>query len=120
MHLSSSKGPIDVFLCTDASESSSPLRNGVDVNGNDTAFLRMSRGEPYDDKYVYENFFLHRLEDMTGSLSSCSSLFSLYIYAYIHYFSSLYLYSSVPFSWRNRNGLFNQCKEMNDVESDIK
>lgn len=46
MHLSSSKGPIDVFLCTDTSgESSSPLRNGVDVNGNDTSFILMSRGE---------------------------------------------------------------------------
>ncbi|XP_058261179.1 transcription factor E2F3 isoform X2 [Hemibagrus wyckioides] len=48
VHLSSSKGPIDVFLCTDASESSSPLRNGVDVNGNDTAFLRMSREDTKD------------------------------------------------------------------------
>ncbi|XP_060760676.1 transcription factor E2F3 isoform X2 [Neoarius graeffei] len=47
VHLSSSKGPIDVFLCTDTSESSSPLRNGVDVNGNDASFLRMSRGEPH-------------------------------------------------------------------------
>ncbi|KAK3525397.1 hypothetical protein QTP86_031576, partial [Hemibagrus guttatus] len=49
VHLSSSKGPIDVFLCTDTSESSSPLRNGVDVNGNDTAFLRMSRAEDNKD-----------------------------------------------------------------------
>ncbi|XP_053494583.1 transcription factor E2F3 [Ictalurus furcatus] len=48
VHLSSSKGPIDVFLCTDTSESSSPLRNGVDVNGNDTAFLRMSREDTKD------------------------------------------------------------------------
>ncbi|KAF5893194.1 transcription factor E2F3 [Clarias magur] len=49
VHLSSSKGPIDVFLCTDTTESSSsPLRNGVDVNGNDTAFLRMSREDAKD------------------------------------------------------------------------
>ncbi|KAF4080564.1 hypothetical protein AMELA_G00172780 [Ameiurus melas] len=48
VHLSSSKGPIDVFLCTDTSESSSPLRNGVDINGNDTAFLRMSREDTKD------------------------------------------------------------------------
>ncbi|XP_026989714.1 transcription factor E2F3 [Tachysurus fulvidraco] len=48
VHLSSSKGPIDVFLCTDTSESSTPLRNGVDVNGNDTAFLRMSREDTKD------------------------------------------------------------------------
>ncbi|KAM9434455.1 transcription factor E2F3 isoform 1-T2 [Clarias gariepinus] len=48
VHLSSSKGPIDVFLCTDTTESSSPLRNGVDVNGNDTTFLRMSREDTKD------------------------------------------------------------------------
>lgn len=47
MHLSSSKGPIDVFLCTDPKESNSPLRNGVDVNGNDTAFCRMSKGKTH-------------------------------------------------------------------------
>ncbi|XP_017564167.1 transcription factor E2F3 [Pygocentrus nattereri] len=40
VHLSSCKGPIDVFLCTDPGGS---LDNGVDVNGNDTAFLRVSK-----------------------------------------------------------------------------
>ncbi|XP_072530881.1 transcription factor E2F3 [Salminus brasiliensis] len=44
VHLSSSKGPIDVFLCTDPSGPGNPLDNGVDVNGNDTAFLRVSKG----------------------------------------------------------------------------
>uniref|UniRef100_A0A8B9RI99 E2F transcription factor 3 n=1 Tax=Astyanax mexicanus TaxID=7994 RepID=A0A8B9RI99_ASTMX len=43
VHLSSSKGPIDVFLCTDPSGPGSALDNGVDVNGNDTAFLRVSK-----------------------------------------------------------------------------
>ncbi|KAI4904519.1 hypothetical protein NFI96_010552 [Prochilodus magdalenae] len=43
VHLSSSKGPIDVFLCTDPSGPGSPLDNGVDVNGNNTAFLRVSK-----------------------------------------------------------------------------
>ncbi|XP_046700382.1 transcription factor E2F3 [Silurus meridionalis] len=48
VHLSSSKGPIDVYLCTDTGETGSPLRNGVDVNGNDTTFLRMSKEETKD------------------------------------------------------------------------
>ncbi|XP_026798190.1 transcription factor E2F3 [Pangasianodon hypophthalmus] len=55
VHLSSSKGPIDVFLCTDTSESSTPLRNGVDVNGNDTAFLRMSREDTKDTEMADSN-----------------------------------------------------------------
>uniref|UniRef100_A0A3B1ISD5 E2F transcription factor 3 n=1 Tax=Astyanax mexicanus TaxID=7994 RepID=A0A3B1ISD5_ASTMX len=48
VHLSSSKGPIDVFLCTDPSGPGSALDNGVDVNGNDTAFLRVSKGANSD------------------------------------------------------------------------
>lgn len=41
IHLSSTKGPIDVFLCTDSdSDSDSPLHNGVDVNGNNTGLCR--------------------------------------------------------------------------------
>ncbi|KAL7829356.1 hypothetical protein AOLI_G00302410 [Acnodon oligacanthus] len=43
VHLSSSKGPIDVFLCTDPSGPGGSLDNGVDVNGNETAFLRVSK-----------------------------------------------------------------------------
>lgn len=45
MHLSSSKGPIDVFLCTDGGDSGSPIHNGLDVNGNRTAFLKVSQGK---------------------------------------------------------------------------
>ncbi|XP_026135456.1 transcription factor E2F3-like isoform X1 [Carassius auratus] len=37
VHLSSSKGPIDVFLCTDGGDS------GLDVNGNHPAFLKVSQ-----------------------------------------------------------------------------
>ncbi|XP_026875797.2 transcription factor E2F3 isoform X2 [Electrophorus electricus] len=40
VHLSSSKGPIDVFLCADRS---GPLNNSVDLNGNDTTFHRVSK-----------------------------------------------------------------------------
>uniref|UniRef100_A0A672SHW7 E2F transcription factor 3 n=1 Tax=Sinocyclocheilus grahami TaxID=75366 RepID=A0A672SHW7_SINGR len=40
VHLSSSKGPIDVFLCTDGGDSGSLLQNGLDVNGNHPAFLK--------------------------------------------------------------------------------
>ncbi|XP_030644719.1 transcription factor E2F3 [Chanos chanos] len=39
VHLSSSQGPIDVFLCTD----DSPFHNGLDVNGNHAAFLKVSQ-----------------------------------------------------------------------------
>uniref|UniRef100_A0A4W4GNC2 E2F transcription factor CC-MB domain-containing protein n=1 Tax=Electrophorus electricus TaxID=8005 RepID=A0A4W4GNC2_ELEEL len=42
VHLSSSKGPIDVFLCADRS---GPLNNSVDLNGNDTTFHRVSKGD---------------------------------------------------------------------------
>ncbi|XP_076864595.1 transcription factor E2F3 isoform X2 [Brachyhypopomus gauderio] len=40
VHLSSSKGPIDVFLCADPS---GPSHNCVDLNGNDTSFLKVSK-----------------------------------------------------------------------------
>ncbi|KAK7138897.1 hypothetical protein R3I93_016114 [Phoxinus phoxinus] len=43
VHLSSSKGPIDVFLCTDGGDSGSLLHNGLDVNGNHPAFLKVSQ-----------------------------------------------------------------------------
>ncbi|XP_051728302.1 transcription factor E2F3 isoform X1 [Ctenopharyngodon idella] len=43
VHLSSSKGPIDVFLCTDGGDSGSVLHNGLDVNGNHPAFLKVSQ-----------------------------------------------------------------------------
>lgn len=45
VHLSSSKGPIDVFLCTDGGDSGSVLHNGLDVNGNHPAFLKVSQGK---------------------------------------------------------------------------
>lgn len=45
VHLSSSKGPIDVFLCTDGGDSGSLLHNGLDVNGNHPAFLKVSQGK---------------------------------------------------------------------------
>ncbi|XP_062845684.1 transcription factor E2F3 [Trichomycterus rosablanca] len=44
VHLSSSKGPIDVFLCTDTTDSAGPIQNGMDVNGNETNLLQMSKG----------------------------------------------------------------------------
>ncbi|XP_051949259.1 transcription factor E2F3-like isoform X1 [Xyrauchen texanus] len=43
VHLSSSKGPIDAFLCTDGGDSGSLLHNGLDVNGNHTAFFKVSQ-----------------------------------------------------------------------------
>ncbi|XP_051991357.1 transcription factor E2F3-like [Xyrauchen texanus] len=43
VHLSSSKGPIDVFLCTDGGDSGSLLHNGLDVNGNHTAFFKVTQ-----------------------------------------------------------------------------
>ncbi|XP_051520115.1 transcription factor E2F3-like [Myxocyprinus asiaticus] len=43
VHLSSSKGPIDVFLCTDGEDSGSLLHNGLDVNGNHTAIFKVSQ-----------------------------------------------------------------------------
>ncbi|KTF93027.1 hypothetical protein cypCar_00032729 [Cyprinus carpio] len=47
VHLSSSKGPIDVFLCTDGGDSGSLLQNGLDVNGNHPAFLKVSQGKNF-------------------------------------------------------------------------
>ncbi len=47
VHLSSSKGPIDVFLCTDGGDSGSPLQNGLDVNGNHPAFLKVTQGKNF-------------------------------------------------------------------------
>lgn len=43
VHLSSSKGPIDVFLCTDGGDSGSLIHNSLDVNGNHTSFLKVSQ-----------------------------------------------------------------------------
>ncbi|XP_016103103.1 transcription factor E2F3-like [Sinocyclocheilus grahami] len=48
VHLSSSKGPIDVFLCTDGGDSGSLLQNGLDVNGNHPAFLKVSQESATD------------------------------------------------------------------------
>lgn len=43
VHLSSSQGPIDVFLCTDENSPGSPLKNGLDVNANHTTFVKVSQ-----------------------------------------------------------------------------
>ncbi len=47
VHLSSSKGPIDVFLCTDGGDSGSLQQDGLDVNGNHPAFLKVSQGKRF-------------------------------------------------------------------------
>ncbi|TRY91531.1 hypothetical protein DNTS_004969 [Danionella cerebrum] len=49
VHLSSSKGPIDVFLCTDGCDSGSLLQNGLDVNGNHPAFVKVSQEAASED-----------------------------------------------------------------------
>ncbi|XP_064203886.1 transcription factor E2F3 isoform X1 [Anguilla rostrata] len=42
VHLTSSKGPIDVFLCPEETAASSPLKNNVlDVNGNHSTFVKV-------------------------------------------------------------------------------
>ncbi|KAJ8334484.1 hypothetical protein SKAU_G00401230 [Synaphobranchus kaupii] len=42
VHLTSTKGPIDVFLCPDETTTSSPLKNNVlDVNGNHSTFVKV-------------------------------------------------------------------------------
>ncbi|KAL0165462.1 hypothetical protein M9458_037306 [Cirrhinus mrigala] len=57
VHLSSSKGPIDVFLCTDGGDSGSLLQNGLDVNGNHPAFLKVSQGKNF---YSHNTFFFQK------------------------------------------------------------
>ena len=58
VHLSSSQGPIDVFLCTDENRPGSPTKNGLDVNGNHTAFVKMSQGE-LSSGCFYQEYCLH-------------------------------------------------------------
>uniref|UniRef100_A0AAZ3ST80 E2F transcription factor CC-MB domain-containing protein n=1 Tax=Oncorhynchus tshawytscha TaxID=74940 RepID=A0AAZ3ST80_ONCTS len=59
VHLSSTQGPIEVFLCSDDHAPSSPLKNNSApnenghpsssyVSGNSTSFLKVSQGEPMD------------------------------------------------------------------------
>ncbi|KAG9355737.1 hypothetical protein JZ751_000575 [Albula glossodonta] len=41
VHLSSTKGPIDVFLCPDETSSNSPQKNVLDTNGNPCTFVKV-------------------------------------------------------------------------------
>ncbi|KAG7458020.1 hypothetical protein MATL_G00233420 [Megalops atlanticus] len=42
VHLTSTKGPIDVFLCPDENTSNTPLKNSLlDVNGNNSTFVKV-------------------------------------------------------------------------------
>ncbi|KAJ8395271.1 hypothetical protein AAFF_G00034730 [Aldrovandia affinis] len=41
VHLTSTKGPIDVFLCPDETTSNSPQKNVLDMNGNHSTFVKV-------------------------------------------------------------------------------
>ncbi|XP_031441481.1 transcription factor E2F3 isoform X2 [Clupea harengus] len=71
VHLSSSQGPIDVFLCTDENRPGSPTKNGLDVNGNHTAFVKMSQGK---NNCLCPHRLLHRgfIKSLTAGVEAVS------------------------------------------------
>lgn len=73
VHLSSSQGPIDVFLCTDENGPGSPLKNGLDVNGNHTAFVKVSQAGMSSDGITVNSSSGGSTASTTGGSSMIST-----------------------------------------------